>query len=192
MDILKEKIINEGTVIGTEIVKVDMFLNHQLDAELLDQVGAEFARRFAGIKVDRILTAEASGIAIACLAARHFGFPPVVFARKKAPSTMTEEFYEAECQSFTKGTLNTLKVNKKYLPAGENVLILDDFLAGGKATSALADIAEQADTNVVGIGVVIAKRHQGGMDLLLSRGYNLQALAVIDTITEDGQIIFED
>lgn len=192
MEALKSKIINEGTVIGTEIVKVDMFLNHQLDTEFLDQAGAEFAKRFADVKVDRILTAEASGIAIACMAAKHFGYPPVVFARKKAPSTLTGEYYEAECKSFTKGNVNTLKVARQFLPAGENVLILDDFLAGGRATSALADIAEQADTKIVGIGVVIAKRHQGGMDLLLGRGYNLQALAVIDTITEDGKIIFAE
>ena len=192
MEALKNKIVSEGTVIGTEIVKVDMFLNTQLDTEFLDQVGAEFAKAFAGVKVDRILTAEASGIAIASFAARHFGYPPVVFARKKAPSTLTGEYYEAECKSFTKGTTSTLKVAKRFLPAGESILIIDDFLAEGRATSALAEIAEQADVTVAGIGVVIAKRHQGGMDLLQSRGYNLQALAVIDKITEDGEIIFED
>ena len=144
MKALKEKIRLEGSVIGTEIVKVDSFLNHQIDVEFLEEVGLEFSKRFAGLHIDRILTVEASGIAIACLAAPYFGYPPVVFAKKAAPSTMNAGFYEAEAKSFTKGTVSVLKLAKDYVKEGENVLILDDFLASGQASLALADIVEQA------------------------------------------------
>ena len=106
MESLKKKILTEGTAIGTEIVKVDCFLNHQIDAKFLEEIGAEFAERFKDVKVDKILTVEASGIAIACAAAKCFGYPPVVFAKKAAPSTMNEGFYEAEARSFTKGTVS--------------------------------------------------------------------------------------
>ena len=112
MESLKEKILTEGEAIGTEIVKVDGFLNHQIDVKFLEEIGEEFKRRFDDIEVDKILTVEASGIAIACMAAPLFGYPPVVFAKKAAPSTMNEGFYEAEAKSFTKGTISKLKVAK--------------------------------------------------------------------------------
>ena len=191
MKALKEKIRLEGSVIGTEIVKVDSFLNHQIDVEFLEEVGLEFSKRFAGLHIDRILTVEASGIAIACLAAPYFGYPPVVFAKKAAPSTMNAGFYEAEAKSFTKGTLSVLKLAKDYVKEGENVLILDDFLASGQASLALADIVEQAGAKVAGIGAVIEKGYQGGSELLRNKGYRVESLAVINEIC-DGKVYFDE
>lgn len=189
MELLKKKIMEEGSVIGTEIVKVDNFLNHQIDAKFLEEIGKEFAKRFEGEKIDRIMTVEASGIAVACFAARYMGYPPVVFAKKAAPSTMNEGFYEAETRSFTKGTVSKLRIDKKYLNEGEKVLILDDFLASGQASLALAELAEQAGCHVVGVGSVIEKCHQGGSKKLREKGYKVESLAVIDRI-EDGKIYF--
>ena len=190
MEALKQKILTEGTAIGKDIVKVDGFLNHQLDVAFLFEIGKEFAARFADCKVDRILTVEASGIAIAVSAAPFFGNPPVVFAKKAAPNTMTEGCYEVEARSFTKGTVSRLRVSEKYLKPGENVLILDDFLAYGDASLALADIVRQAGANVAGIGAVIEKGFQGGSDKLRSKGYRVESLAVISRI-KDGEITFE-
>ena len=130
---LKEKILTEGVAIGTQIVKVDNFLNHKLDVEFLDRVGEEFHRRFADCEINKILTVEASGIAVACMAAGHFGYPPVVYAKKAVPSTMTEGFYEAEARSFTKGTVSMFRVSEKFLEAGDKILIIDDFMAHGEA-----------------------------------------------------------
>lgn len=189
MEALKEMIRTKGSVIGTEIVKVDNFLNHQLDVEFLSKVGEAFAERFKDVEVDKILTVEASGIAIACLAAPYFGYPKVVFAKKAAPSTMTEGFYEAEARSFTKGTVSNLKVAEKFISEGERILILDDFLASGQASVAMADIVEQAGAKVAGVGAVIEKAHQGGSDILRGRGYRVESLAVISKI-EDGKVIF--
>lgn len=189
MERLKEKILKEGRTIGTEIVKVDNFLNHQMDVEFLEAVGEEFSRRFKDIKVDRILTVEASGIAVACLAAKHFGYPPVVFAKKAAPSTMNEGFYEAEARSFTKGTVSKLKVDSKFIKPGEKILILDDFLASGEASVALAEIVRMGGAEVAGIGAVIEKGFQGGSERLRKLGYRVESLAVIDKI-ENGIISF--
>ena len=182
MEALKKKILTEGEAIGTEIVKVDGFLNHQLDVRFLEEIGAEFGKRFADRQVDKILTVEASGIAIACVSAPRFNYAPVVFAKKAAPSTMNEGFYEAEAKSFTKGTVSKLKVAKKFLNPGEKVLILDDFLASGEASVALAQIVEMAGAEVAGIGAVIEKGYQGGSD-------QVESLAVIDKI-DDGVITF--
>ncbi|MBR0457003.1 MAG: xanthine phosphoribosyltransferase [Firmicutes bacterium] len=190
MESLKEKILTEGEAIGTEIVKVDGFLNHQIDVKFLEEIGEEFKRRFDDIEVDKILTVEASGIAIACMAAPLFGYPPVVFAKKAAPSTMNEGFYEAEAKSFTKGTISKLKVAKKFLKEGDKVLIIDDFMASGEAAAALAQIATEAGAEVVGVGAVIEKGFQGGSERLRSMGYRVESLAVIEKI-EDGVLTFE-
>lgn len=191
MKSLQQKILTDGCAIGSEIVKVDGFVNHQLDVRFLEEIGREFARRFKDVKVDRILTVEASGIAIAMAAAPHFGYPPVVFAKKAAPNTMTEGFYEAEARSFTKGTVSRLCVSEKFLHPGENVLILDDFLAYGEASLALADMVRNAGGNVAGIGAVIEKGFQGGSEKLRAKGYRVESLAVIEKI-EDGVITFEE
>ena len=191
MKSLQQKILTDGCAIGSEIVTVDGFVNHQLDVRFLEEIGREFARRFKDVKVDRILTVEASGIAIAVAAAPHFGYPPVVFAKKAAPNTMTEGFYEAEARSFTKGTVSRLCVSEKFLHPGENVLILDDFLAYGEASLALADMVRNAGGNVAGIGAVIEKGFQGGSEKLRAKGYRVESLAVIEKI-EDGVITFEE
>lgn len=191
MKSLKEKIRQEGSVIGTEIVKVDSFLNHQIDVEFLEEIGMEFKKRFNDIKIDRIMTVEASGIAIACLTAPYFGYPPVVFAKKAAPNTMNAGYYEAEAKSFTKGNVSLLKLSKQYMNEGENVLILDDFLASGQASIAMAEIVEQAGAKVAGIGAVIEKGYQGGSELLRSKGYRVESLAVISEVC-DGKIYFDD
>lgn len=189
MKLLQEKIRSEGQAIGTQIVKVDSFLNHQIDVAFLDEVGKEFSRRFSNVEIDKILTVEASGIAVACMTAPYFSYPPVVFAKKAAPNTMTEEFYGAEARSFTKGTVSIIRVAKKYLNKGDHVLILDDFLAHGEASMAMARLVEQAGAHVAGIGAVIEKGFQGGGEKLRAAGFRLESLAVIDKI-EDGKIIF--
>ena len=189
MEALKEKIRTDGVAIGKDIVKVDGFLNHQIDVKFLNEIGQEFARRFADVKIARILTVEASGIAIAACTAPHFGYPPVVFAKKAAPNTMVEGFYEEEARSFTKGTVSKLRVSKRFLHPGEQVLILDDFLAYGEASQALVEIVRKAGAEVAGIGIVIEKGFQGGSDKLRARGCRVESLAVIEKI-EDGQITF--
>ena len=189
MKALEEKILKEGEAIGTEIVKVDGFLNHRIDAKFMDEMGEEFARLFADEKPEKILTVEASGIAIACSAARSFGYIPVVFAKKAAPNTMTEDFYAAEAKSFTKGTVSVLRVAKKYIEKGDKVLILDDFLASGEAGIALCEIVRSAGAEIAGFGAAVEKRFQGGAERLRSLGIKVKSLAVIDRI-EDGRIVF--
>ena len=189
MEELKEKILKEGVAIWTEVVKVDNFLNHMLDVEFLDRIGQEFGKRFADCKVDKILTVEASGIAVACLTAKYFGYPSVVFAKKAAPSTMIEGAYEADARSFTKGTVSKFRVSQKFLNEGERVLIIDDFMAHGEASMALTELVRQAGGEVVGIGAVIEKGFQGGSRKLRDKGYRVESLAVIEKIT-DGVITF--
>jgi len=189
MKALKERIVADGVAIGTEIIKVDSFLNHQIDVALLDEIGKEFAKRFEGCGASKILTVEASGIAIACMAARHFGNIPVLFAKKASPSTMTEEFYGAEVKSFTKGTVSVVRVSKKYLNPGDKVLIIDDFLAHGEAAVGMAELVEQAGAELVGVGAVIEKRFQGGGMRLREKGCRVESLAVIESI-RDGTINF--
>ena len=189
MEALKDKIIREGQAVGTGIVKVDGFLNHQIDVKFMDEIGKEFRRRFADIEVDKILTVEASGIGIACMTAPYCGYPPVVFAKKTTPSTMTEDFYGAEAKSFTKGTVSIIRVAKKYLHEGDRVLILDDFLAHGQAALAMTQLVQQAGAKVLGIGAVIEKGFQGGGQKLRLAWFRLESLAVIDKI-DDGTITF--
>lgn len=191
MEDLKQKIVCEGTAIGKDIVKVDSFLNHQIDARFLEKIGREFARRFSDVRVDRILTVEASGIAVAVGTAPFIGYPPVVFAKKMTPNTMTEGVYEAEAKSFTKGTVSKLIVSEKFLHSGENVLILDDFLAYGEAALSMTELVKRSGGNVCGIGAVIEKKFQGGAAKLRAKGYRVESLAVIEKI-EDGVITFEE
>jgi xanthine phosphoribosyltransferase len=188
---LQDKILRDGKTIGTEIVKVDMFLNHMLDIKLMDDMGEEIKRLFNEENPNKILTVEASGIPIAVSASRAFGYIPVVFAKKTKPSTMIDDAYTAEARSFTKGTTSVLRVAKDFLGEGDRILIIDDFLAAGQAGMALCDIVEQAGGKVVGFCAAIEKKHQGGADLLRSRGIPVKNLAIIDHI-EDGRIIFED
>jgi xanthine phosphoribosyltransferase len=190
MELLEERIIRDGVAIGTEIVKVDSFLNHQLDVAFLYELGAEFHRRFADTQPDKILTMEASGISVAVLTALHFNNVPVVFAKKAVPSTMTEGFFTAEVTSFTKGTISQARVSQKYLKAGEKVLIIDDFLAHGEAALGLISLIEQAGAVVLGVGAVIEKEFQNGGGRVRERGYRVESLAIIKEIV-DGKIIFK-
>lgn len=189
MKTLIDKIRNEGETIGTQIVKVDGFVNHQIDVKFMMEMGTEFRNRFGDLKVDKILTVEASGIAIACMTAMAFDYPRVVFAKKMVPSTMVDGFYEAEAKSFTKGTVSMLRVSKKFLAPNDRVLIVDDFLAHGEAAMALADIVKQAGATIAGFGIVIEKSFQGGGLKLRQAGYWVESLAVIDKI-EEGVIFF--
>ena len=189
MQALKDKILSEGQVIGDDILKVDGFLNHQIDTKFLEEIGCEFKKRFEGCKVDKILTVEASGIAVACETAKQFGSVPVVFAKKAKPNTIVEGCYSAEARSFTKGTIANLRVVKRFVSEGEKLLILDDFLASGEAAVALIRIAEKAGAEVVGFGAVIDKTFQGGRKRIQDMGVRVEALASIERF-ESGKPIF--
>ncbi len=187
---LKEKILNEGEGIGDSIVKVDGFLNHQLDVNLIEKIGEEFARLTDGKKIDKVLTVEASGIAIACFAARALGKIPAIFAKKAKPSTLNEGFYTAKAKSFTKGTESNLILAKKFLEKGENIIIIDDFLAHGEAGAALLQIAKEAEANVVFFGAVIEKNFQKGREKLEKFQVPIYSLVEILEI-KDGTIILK-
>lgn len=192
MEILKERIVSDGVAVGTDILKVDSFLNHQIDVDLFEKIGEEFSRRFEDVAkdgIDKILTVEASGIAVACFAARYFGYPPVVFAKKEVPSTMTEEYYFTEVFSFTKKKVSSVKISKKFLKNGERVLVIDDFLAHGQAATGLANLIDQAGAELLGVGIVIEKEFQGGGKKMKEKGIRVESLAVVEKI-EDGKIIF--
>lgn len=190
MESLKQKILTEGQILGEDIVKVDGFLNHQIDVRFMENIGRELQNRFKDVQVDRILTVESGGIAVACEAARYFGYVPVVFAKKATPNTMAEGCYSAEARSFTKGTVSNLRVVKRFLQPGDRVLIVDDFLASGEASVALVKMVRKAGAEVVGIGTVIEKSFQGGAARLREMGCRVESLAVIQRI-ENGEIVFE-
>lgn len=189
MKALQDKILKDGRVAPGNILKVDNFLNHQLDIAFLNEIGKEFKERFKDEKVDKILTIEASGIAIASIASQHFGNVPVVFAKKVESKNLDKDVYETKVFSFTKGKEYSVKVSKKYLNKGENILVLDDFLANGRAAIGLKDIVDQSQANLVGIGIVIEKGFQEGRQLLLDNGVRLESLAVLDSI-ENGEVKF--
>lgn len=190
MEKLKEKILTEGRISGNDILKVDSFLNHQLDVAFLNEIGKEFSKRFEGKKIDKILTIEASGIAIASIASQHFGNVPVVFAKKVESKNLDKDVYESEVYSFTKAKNYTIRVSKRYLNKGENILVLDDFSANGRAAIGLNELVEQAQANLVGVGIVIEKGFQDGAKLLDEKNINLQSLVVLESI-ENGQIKFK-
>jgi len=187
MELLKQRIMQDGVCIGDDVLKVDNFLNHQIDVVLLNEMGKEFSRRFADKKVTKILTVEASGIAVACLAAPHFGNVPVVFAKKQEASNLSDGVYTSDVFSYTKNKNYTIRVDKKYLTAEDSVLVLDDFLANGKAALGMIDLVRQAGAEVVGVGAVIEKGFQPGRKLLEAEGYRVEALAIVETI-KNGQL----
>lgn len=190
MNFLEERIIKDGIVKEGNVLKVDSFLNHQMDIRLFDQIGEEFKRRFADTPVDKILTIEASGIGIACIAARYFDVP-VIFAKKSKSINIEGEVYVAEVESFTHKCKNQILVSKKFLNAGENVLIIDDFLANGCALQGLVSIVTSAGASVSGIGIVIEKGFQPGGQIIRNLGYHLESLAIVDSMNaEDGSIQF--
>lgn len=190
MEALKERIVREGQGLERGVLKVDSFLNHQIDVAFMDRIGGELAGRFAGQAVTKILTVESSGIPVACAVSRAMGYPPVVFAKKAAPNTMVEGVYSADVKSFTKETVSTIRVSRKYLQPEDRVLIVDDFLAYGESALGLTKLVKNAGAEVAGVGVVIEKQFQGGSAKLRQAGYLVESLAVIRSI-EDGNIDFE-
>lgn len=188
MELLKERMIKDGDIREGNIIKVDSFLNHQIDINLLNEIGKEFKSRFEKEKVDKILTIEASGIAIAVIAAQYFNVP-VVFAKKTDSKNLDKDTYESEVYSYTKDRTYTIRVSKKYLNKGENILVMDDFLAKGKAAQGLIEIIDKAECKVSGIGIVIEKGFQSGGEEIRQKGIKLESLAIVESV-EDGNIIF--
>ena len=188
MEILERAIIEKGKVLEGGVLKVGAFLNNQIDVELISAMGRDIYEKFKDCGVNKILTVEASGIAIACFAAQFFNCN-AVFAKKSKTANVDGEVYSADCFSFTHKNLNKLIVPKEYLSAADNVLIVDDFLAHGEAVNALADIVGQAGATLKGVAIAIEKGFQGGGDALRDKGVNLYSLAVIDSM-ENGKIVF--
>ncbi|QAT39360.1 xanthine phosphoribosyltransferase [Clostridium sp. JN-9] len=189
MKLLEERIIKDGKVIGNEILKVDSFLNHQLDVNLFNEIGKEFKNKFKNKEVTKILTIETSGIGIACITAQYFNVP-VVFAKKHAGVNMDTDNYESKVFSFTKGKEYSIKVSKKFLNPGDKVLIIDDFLASGSAVLGLMDLIEQAKAETAGVGIVIEKSFQNGRKAVEKRGAHVESMAIIESMN-NGKIIFK-
>lgn len=189
MNFLEEKILADGLVKEGNILKVDNFLNHLIDMNVMDQIAQEFKRRFDGKEVTKILTIEASGIAIACTAAKYFGNVPVLFAKKSHSVNVDDDKYTAQAYSFTHKQMNQVFVSKRYLSAEDKVLIIDDFMAQGSAMLALTDLVHQAGATVVGIGIAIEKGVQEGGELIRSKGYQLESIAIVDEMTANPRSI---
>jgi len=184
VELLKEKILKEGRVLEGNILKVDSFLNHQLDIELLNEMGKEFRRRFQDKTITKILTVEASGIAIAAIAAQYFKVP-VVFAKKTESKNLDKEVYEGSVYSYTKAKHYKIMVSKRYIGKEDNILIIDDFLANGQAILGLKEIIDAASARLVGAGIVIEKGFQEGGSLLRKSGLHIESLAIIDSMSRD-------
>ncbi len=193
MNFLEDRIVKDGIVREGNVLKVDNFLNHQMDVVLLDKIGEELKRRFADVEINKVLTIEASGIAIACSIARFFDNAPVVFAKKSKTLNIDGDVYCAEVESFTHKCKNTVMVSKKYLAPGDKVLIVDDFLANGCALDGLISITESAGAEVVGIGIAVEKGFQDGGKNIRSRGYRLESVAIVDGMdAKTGKITFRE
>ena len=191
MKALREAIENQGIGMGSDIVKVDMFLNHRIDTKLLFAMGEAWAEEFRAEKPDLVLTVEASGIAMAVAAAHALGDIPVVFAKKAATVVQQDDMVSAPVFSFTHKTQNTIRIDRRYLPAGSRVLIIDDFLAEGEAARGMISLCEQQGAQVVGVGVAVEKGFQNGGRQLREAGVHLKSLAVVDHI-QDGKIILRE
>lgn len=192
MNFLEERIQKDGIVKEGNVLKVDSFLNHQMDIELFNKMGEEWKRRFEGKNINKILTIEASGIGIACIAAQHFGVP-VVFAKKTKSINIEGEMYTAEVESFTHKNINKVIVSKKFLNKEDHVLIIDDFLANGCALQGLIGIVHSAGATVEGIGIAVEKGFQTGGRIIRNLGYHLESLAIVDGMDhETGEIHFRE
>ena len=192
MNFLEERIVKDGIVKEGNVLKVDSFLNHQMDIELFDQMGAEFKKRFADRPINKILTIEASGIGIACVVAQHFGVP-VVFAKKTKSINIEGEMYTAEVESFTHKCKNQVIVAKKFLSEDDHALIIDDFLANGCALQGLIQIVKAAGGTVEGIGLAIEKGFQSGGTVIRNLGYHLESLAIVEGMdASTGEITFRE
>ncbi len=192
MRLLKERIQKDGIVREGGVLKVDSFLNHQMDIELFEEIGKEFYRRFEGAGVNKILTIEASGIGIACIAARYFQ-APVVFAKKNKTKNIAGDVYTARVESFTHGRVYDIIVSKDFLGKGDKVLLIDDFLANGKALEGLIQLVEDSGAELAGAGIVIEKGFQRGGDAIRSKGIHLESLAIVDSMdAATGEIVFRE
>lgn len=188
MKLLKDKVIAEGIVLGDQVLKVDSFLNHQMDPNLMKEIGREFVKRFEGEKITKILTIESSGIAPAIMTALELNVP-MIFARKNKSLTLKNDIFVEKVYSFTKRETNEITVSKKFMNSNDNVLIIDDFLANGEAAFGLARIVQQSGAKVVGIGIVIEKSFQPGAKLLQEAGYKLESLVKIASL-ENNTVTF--
>ena len=192
MQLLKDRILTDGVVKEGNILKVDSFLNHQMDIDLINEVGKEFKKRFDHCPITKILTIEASGIGIACIAAQYFHVP-VVFAKKAQSVNLDGEMYTTKVESFTHGRVYDIIVAKEFLGKGDKVLIIDDFLANGKALEGLIALVRDSGAELVGAGIVIEKGFQVGGDLIRSEGIRLESLAIVDSMDEEtNTIVFRD
>lgn len=188
MNFLEEKILREGEIREGDILKIDNFLNHQIDIDIIRQIAYEFQRRFRGVEVNKVLTIEASGIAIATMLG-HLYDVPVVFAKKDQTANSTDDKYMSQAYSFTHKAVNHVFVSKPYLHAKDKVLIVDDFLADGEAIHALSDLVHQAGGEVVGVGVAVEKGHMKGGKILREEGYHLESIAIIEEMDYETQTI---
>ena len=192
MNFLEERILKDGIVKEGNVLKVDSFLNHQMDVRLFDQIGEEFKRRFADEKINKILTIEASGIGIACIVARHFDVPGI-FAKQSKSINIEGDVYVAEVESFTHKCKNQVIVSKKFLIPEDKVLIIDDFLANGCALQGLISIVKSAGAEVSGIGIAIEKGFQPGGQVIRNLGFHLESLAIVDSMDyTTGEIKFRE
>ena len=192
MNFLEERILKDGIIKEGNVLKVDSFLNHQMDIDLFNEIGREFKKRFEGKEINKILTIEASGIGIACIAAQHFHVP-VVFAKKSQSINLEGEMLVAEVESFTHKCKNNVIVAKKFLNPEDKVLIIDDFLANGCALQGLIQIVQSAGASVEGIGIVIEKGFQSGGRIIRNLGFQLESLAIIEKMNAaDGSVVFRE
>ena len=191
MQLLKDRINKDGFVREGNVLKVDSFLNHQMDIELLNEIGKEFKRRFSDVEITKILTVEASGIGIACITAQYFGVP-VVFAKKSQTKNIAGDVYKTEVQSFTHGRIYNVFVSKDFLKPEDKILIIDDFLANGCALQGLLHIVQAAGAHVEGIGIAIAKGFQAGGEKLRSQGIRVESLAIVDSMCVEGGVVFRN
>ena len=192
MQLLKDRIRKDGKIKGGNVLKVDSFLNHQMDIKLFEEIGKEFKRRFADAEVNKILTIEASGIGIACVVAQYFDVP-VLFAKKNKTKNIAGDVYTSQVESFTHGRVYDIIVSKEFLGKGDKVLLIDDFLANGKALEGQAKLVKDSGAELVGAGIVIEKGFQPGGDNLRKQGIRLESLAIVDSMDEEkGTIVFRD
>ena len=190
MNFLEERIVKDGIVKEGNVLKVDSFLNHQMDIALFDEMGAEFKKRFADANINKIVTIEASGIGIACIVARHFNVP-VVFAKKSKSINIDGDVYKAEVESFTHKCKNNVIVSRKFLGPDDHLLIIDDFLANGCALQGLISIVNEAGGTVEGIGIAVEKGFQNGGRIIRNLGFHLESLAIVESMdATSGEIVF--
>ena len=192
MKLLEDRIRKDGVVREGNVLKVDSFLNHQMDIALFEEIGKEFKRRFSDVEINKILTIEASGIGIACIVAQYFKVP-VVFAKKNKTKNIAGDVYTSQVESFTHGRVYDIVVSRQFLGKGDKVLLIDDFLANGKALEGLAALVTASGAELVGAGIVIEKGFQRGGDALRSKGIRLESLAIVESMDEkNGTITFRE